>query len=229
MTFCFGIARMKKVNWQQAERKLDEGIKGGVSLWDRITNDPEFIKIRQAIQARYGLPLDYDMRFNNREWMGWLGYDEKPTTQKAKRGQAFLSEVQALFRKFEVPEGWYYDLIAEIAGQVISSYSSEIGSSPKFEIYKDNEGNWKWRCIITPETDLTNPMYLEMIQSQQKQYAGNPPQPAKDKMEPRKLDWRPVYEWHKRHPLFTLEEIAEKIGYPAERVRLKIAELEPPK
>jgi len=45
-------------------------------------------------------------------------------------------------------------------------------------------------------------------------------------MNPRKLDWRPVYEWYKRHPLFTLEEIAEKIGYPAERVRLKIAELE---
>ncbi|HLO18285.1 MAG TPA: hypothetical protein VK206_25865 [Anaerolineales bacterium] len=217
---------MKKVNWQQAERKSDERIKGGMSLWDRITNDSEFIKIKHAIQARYGLPLNYDIRLNNREWIRWIGYNEKPTSQQAKRGQTFLSDVHALFKKFEVPEGWYDDLIAEIAGQVIYGHSSEIWSSPKFEIYKDNEGNWKWRCIITPETDLTNPMYLEMIQSQQKQYAGNPPKPIKDKMNPRKLDWRPVYEWYKRHPLFTLEEIAEKIGYPAHRVRLKIAELE---
>jgi hypothetical protein len=226
MTFCFGIARMKKANWQQAERKMDERIKGGISLWDRITNAAEFIERKHEIQGRYGLPVNYDIRFNNREWIGWLGYDEKPTSQKAERGQAFLRDVSALFKKFEVPEGWYEDLIAEIAGQVIYSHSSEIWSSPKFEVYKDDEGNWKWRCIITPETDLTNPMNLEMIQSQQKQYAGSPPRPAKDKMNPRKLDWRPVYEWYKRHPLFTLEEIAEKIGYPAEKVRLKIAELE---
>ena len=217
---------MKKVNWQQAERKLDERIKGGVSLWDRITDDPEFIKRKHEIQARYRLPLNDDIRFNHREWIRWLGYDEKPTSQRAKRRQAFLRDVQALFKKFEVPEGWYEDLLAEIAGQVTYGHAQELWNSPKFEIYKDNEGNWQWRCIITPETDLTNPTYLEMIQSQQKQYAGDPPKPAKDKVDPRKLDWRPVYEWYKRHPLFTLEEIAEKIGYPAQRVRLKIAQFE---
>jgi len=129
-----------------------------------------------------------------------------------------------LFKKFEVPTSWYDDFIAEIAGQSYG-HTLEVWSSPKFEIYKDDEGNWKWRCIITPETDLTNPMYLEMIQSQQKQYAGDPPKPIKDKTNPRKLDWRPVYEWYKQHPLFTLEEIAKKIGYPAHRVRLKLAEL----
>jgi hypothetical protein len=212
---------MKKVNWQQAERKLDERIKGGVSLWDRITADPEFIKIKHEIQARYDLPLNYDIRLNNRKWIKWLGYDQKPTSQKAKRGQAFLSDVHTLFRKFEVPEGWYDDLIGEIAG-----HSLEVWSSPKFEIYKDNEGNWKWQCIITPETDLTNPMNLDLIREQQKAWAGDPPKPAKDKNNLRKLDWRPVYEWYKRHPLFTLEEIAQKIGYPAHRVRLKLAELE---
>jgi hypothetical protein len=216
---------MKKINWQQAKRKMDERTKGGMSLWDRITNDPEFIKVKREIQARYGLPLNYDIRLNNLEWIRWMGYDEKPISQIAKRGQAFLRDVYALFKRFEVPDAWHNELIAEIAGTSYG-HSLDIWSSPKFEIYKDNEDNWKWRCIITPETDLTNPMYLEMIQSQQKQYAGDPPKPIKDKMNPRKLDWRPVYEWYKRHPLFTLEEIAIKIGYPAHRVRLKLAELE---
>lgn len=216
---------MKKVNWQQAERKMDERIKGGISLWDRITNDPEFIKAKREIQARYGLPLDYDIRRNNTEWIRWMGEDEKPTSKEAKRGQAFLKDVHALFKKFEAPESWHNDLVSEIAGQVIYGHSSDPWSSPQFKIYRDDEGNWKWQCIITPETDLTNPMYLEMIKSQQKQHAGDPPKPIKDKLNPRKLDWRPVYEWHKRHPLFTLEEIAQKIGYPAHRVRLKIAEL----
>ena len=164
MAYYCGIARMKKANWQQAERKMDERIKGGISLWDRITNAAEFIERKHEIQGQYGLPVNYDIRFNPREWMRWMGYDENPTSQKAERGQAFLRDVSALFKKFEVPEGWYEDLIAEIAGQVIYSHSSEIWSSPKFEVYKDDEGNWKWRCIITPETDLTNPMNLEMIQ-----------------------------------------------------------------
>lgn len=217
---------MKKINWQQAERKMDERIKGGISLWDRITNDPEFIKVKHEIQARYGLPLNYDIRLNNRDWIRWMGYDEKPTSRIAKRGQAFLSDVHALFKRFEVPDSWYDDLIAAIAGSFVYGYSQDIWSSPKFEIYKDNEGNWKWQCIITPETDLTNPMYLNLIQEQQKAWAGDPPKPAKDKNNARKLDWRPVYEWYKRHPLFTLEELADKIGYPAHRVRLKLSELE---
>ena len=42
----------------------------------------------------------------------------------------------------------------------------------------------------------------------------------------RKLDWRPVYEWYKRHPLFTIEEIAQKLGYKPHTVRVKFTELE---
>jgi hypothetical protein len=32
-----------------------------------------------------------------------------------RRGQAFLEEVHTLFKKFEVPDKWYFDFIAEIA------------------------------------------------------------------------------------------------------------------
>jgi hypothetical protein len=217
---------MKKVDWQQAERKMDERIKGGISLWERITTDPDFTKAKREIQAKYGLPLPYDIRLNYRDWIRWMGHGEKPTSRNAKRGRTFLSDVHALFKRFEVPDSWYEDFIAAIAGSFVYGDSQDIWSSPKFEIYKDNDGNFKWRCIITPETDLTNPMYLEMIQEQQKQYAGEPPSPIQDKNNPRRKDWRPVYEWYKRHPLFTIEEIAKKIGHSAHRVRLKFSELE---
>ncbi len=201
---------------------MEERKASGTSLWDRITNDPEFIKRKHEIQARYGLPLKYDIRLNHREWTRWTGEAEKAPGKNTKRGRAFLSDVHTLFKKFEIPESWHYDLIAEIAG---SSYLDEW-NSPKFETYKDSEGNWKWQCIITPETDLTNPKNLDIIKEQQKVWAGDPPKPVRESTNSRKLDWRPVHEWYKRHPLFTLEEIAEKIGYPKDKVKLKIAELE---
>jgi hypothetical protein len=197
----------------------------GLSLWERITTDPQFLKSKREIQAKYGLPLPYDIRVENQKWLDWIGRGEKPTNQRAKRGQALLKDMQALFRKFEVPETWQYDFIAEVAG-LSSGNTFEEWSSPRFNVYRDENGNWKWECIITPETDLTNPLILQLIQKGQKEFAGDPPQPVKDKSYPRKLDWRPVYEWHKRHPLFTIEEIAKKIDYTLQVVKRKFTELE---
>jgi hypothetical protein len=197
----------------------------GISLWERIMTDPKFLKAKREIQTQYGLPLPYDIRLENKKWLDWIGIGEKPTNPRAKRGRAFLKEVRALFKKFEIPEAWQYDFIADIAG-VASGNTFEEWSSPKFNVYRDADGIWKWECIITPETDLTNPLILQLIQRGQKEFAGEPPQPAKDKSRPRKLDWRPVYEWHKRHPLFTIEEIAKKINYAPQAVKRKFTELE---
>jgi hypothetical protein len=198
----------------------------GLSLWERIKTDPKFLKTKREIQARYGLPLPYDIRLENKNWLAWIGMGEKPTNPRAKRGRAFLKEVRALFKKFEVPDAWQYDFIADIAG-LSSGNTFEEWSTPKFNLNRDAaDGNWKWECIITPETDLTNPLILHFIQRGQKEFAGNPPRPAKAKNDPRKLDWRPVYEWYKRHPLFTIEEIAKKINYAPQVVRRKFIELD---
>jgi len=193
----------------------------GLSLWDRISRDPDFLEARRRIQARYGLPLPYDIRTEGEKWLDWMGIEAEPASKQAKRGRAFLKDLHDLFRKFQVPEAWQPDFIAEIAG-----LASEESGRPKFNLYKDSEGNWKWECVITPETDLTDPLILESIQRGQKEYAGNPPPPARDKKHPRRLDWRPVYEWHKRHPLFTIAEIAKKIKHAPRTVRRKFAELE---
>jgi hypothetical protein len=197
----------------------------GVSLWERISRDPKYLRTKRKIQAQYGLPLPYDIQLETEKWLGWMGAREKPPGKRAKRGKAFLKDVSALFKRFEVPEAWHSDFIADIAG-VSSGNSFEERSNPKFNLYRDSDGSWAWECIITPETDLTNPLILESIQRQQKEYAGDPPRPARDNNHAGRLDWRPVYAWHKSHPLFTIQEIAKKINYTPQVVRRNFAELE---
>ena len=123
-----------------------------------------------------------------------------------------------------MPEAWHIDFIAEIAGT--PSEALREAGRPQVNYYQAENGDWKWECTITPETDLTDPRVLQFIQSRQKEYAPAPPKPARTLGNLRKLDWRPLYEWHKRYPLFSIDEIAEKIGYPPTTVRRKFRELD---
>lgn len=191
-----------------------------LSLWERISNDPAFLKAKREVQKRYGLPLPYDIRLEHDKWLGWMNAGAK----RGKRGTAFLKSLHALFKRFEIPETWEAELIADIAGTRSSAVPE--WALPRFNLYLDSEENLKWECIVTPETDLTNPRVLGMIQSAQKEYAGDPPQPVKAKDHPRTLDWSPVFEWHKRHPLFSHEEIAKKLHRPIRIVRQKLAGFE---
>ena len=132
-----------------------------MSLWERISSDPRYLKTKRKIQARYGLPLDFDIRLDHQKWSEWIGAEEKSTSRRAKRGQAFFNDVHALFKKFLVPDTWYPDFIAEIAG-----LTSENRNYPKFNLYKDENGRWKWECITTPETDPTNSLTPEQTHGQ---------------------------------------------------------------
>lgn len=81
----------------------------GLSLWDRINRDPRYLEAKRKIRKQYGLPLPFDIRFNQKKWSEWLNADKT-------RGQAFLQDVHTLFKKFEVPDEWYPDFMAEIVG-----------------------------------------------------------------------------------------------------------------
>ena len=195
---------------------------GGLSLWERVNRDPKFAAAKRDIRSRYGLPLPYDIRWNFGKWRKWLGWQDRSHGQRWKRGDAFLKEVHSLLKKYEVPESWYPDFIADIAGTP-SDHNSDL-DIPQFNFYQSVEGVWKWECIITPETDLTNPFILDLIQTQQKEYAGAPPKPGRSAADHRKLEWRPVYEWHKHHPLFSIAEIAEMIGFAPRTVQRRFRE-----
>jgi hypothetical protein len=177
------------------------------------------------LQARYGLPLPYDIRLEKKKWLAWMGAGVKPANKQASRGREFLKDIHALFKKFEVPDDWQADFIADLAGSS-SNAPDAMQGAPTFNLYVDGDGNRKWECIVTPETDLTNPLVLELIQRAQKEFAGDPPRPSKRFDDPRRLDWRLVYEWHKTHPLFTIEEIAEKINRTPQAVRREFKEFE---
>jgi hypothetical protein len=195
----------------------------GLSLWDRVHRDPRFLAAKRAMQLRYRLPLPYDVRLDHQRWLEWQGKAGKPSSQRTQRGKAFAKDMRNLLKKFEVPEAWHIDFMAEIAGTPAEAIND--AGSLKFNYYQAENGVWKWECIITPETDLTDRKVLELIQSQQKEFTDPPPKPASTQGGPRKLDWRPLYEWHKHYPLFSIEEIAEKIEFPPETVRRKFREL----
>jgi hypothetical protein len=195
----------------------------GLSLWERINKDPGFVASKRELQTRYGLPLPYDIRLNHQQWLEWQGRAGKPGKLIVKRGKAFAKDLRALFKKFEVPDAWQIDFIAEIAGLPSEGFAD--AGNLRINYYQAENGDWKWECIITPETDLRNPRTLEFIQSQQKAFAQPPPKPTKSQGSSR-VDWRPVYEWHQRYPMFSIDELAEKIGYDPATVRRKFREFE---
>ena len=195
----------------------------GLSLWSRVNQDATYLAAKRVLQTRYRLPLPYDIRLNYGKWQSWLGKAGKPSGPRQKRGEAFLKEVEALLKRYEVPEAWYPDFIAEIAGKT-ASHAVDL-ELPQFNVYQASNGEWKWNCTITPETDLNTPFILEMIQAQQKEYAVAPPQPTQSATDRRQLDWQPVLEWHKRHPLFSIAELAEKLGFTPDVVRRNIQKL----
>ena len=81
----------------------------GLSLWERINRDRRYLAAKHEIQARYGLPLPFDNQSGSKKWSEWMEADKR-------RGQAFIEDVHTLFKKFEVPNSWYSDFIADIAG-----------------------------------------------------------------------------------------------------------------
>ncbi|HEU4745235.1 MAG TPA: hypothetical protein VFS61_08360 [Anaerolineales bacterium] len=87
----------------------------GLSLWERINRDPRYREATHEIQRRYGLPLPFDIRSEPEKWSDWLGDGEAPSSEGAGRGRLFMEEVHALLKKFQVPDAWYPDFIAEIA------------------------------------------------------------------------------------------------------------------
>src|SRR4030095_9842313 len=112
---CLGNSQTGKRVGSKENAVMDVTITGGMELWDRIINAPEFLEMREAIQKRYGLPLNYDIRLHVTKWNKWMGGGKKKRGRTAKRGRAFFKDMNALFKKLEVPGSWNNDLIAEIA------------------------------------------------------------------------------------------------------------------
>jgi hypothetical protein len=95
-------------------------------------------------------------------------------------------------------------------------------SSLGFEIEYLEDG--RIRVTYEPDSDLLHPYFRDILLDREHILATDPPpRPIEDG---RRMDWRPVWEWWKRHQQFTQKDIAQHLGYKHGTVRTAMAAVE---
>jgi len=204
----------RKPKEEIAEERISGFMEADKMEWERIISNSELRKAILVIQSKYGLPIPANRLFS---WYGWEEpFDIDRQTGKlifgelGQRREHLEEDVKKIAHIFNVPDKWVSSLDRMIT--LGGNFPDHLGAGfPSFQAIKEN-GRFKFECIITPETDLGNPLVLYIIKQWQANNKNEPPQPQKMRGNTRKLDWRPVWEWRKRHPGVTIEEIAKLLG-----------------
>ena len=151
-----------------------------------------------------------------------------------ERMAQWCDDLNSLITNCDIPEKWHN----EAWGQIWSTRETaiarcesieevgKIGGFPGFRItYKDGKGNIE--PAILPETDLGNPIVIERLKliRDSLNQPDLPPQPIITNKHG-KLDWRPVWEWHNRHPDVSLLELALRLYRPYQSIRRAMAYLD---
>jgi len=181
--------------------------------WRRLLEHPQLQRELGEIRAEFGLPLQLEGSrplFEDRAYAAWMGWDDQATTgdeHLSERGTRLLQRARRLLREHRIPSQYFGSLWSFLmTGCERPSYRS--GGFPAFKFEKNENGTWEPICIVTPETDLRNPLVLETIQNWQRKAKTSPPLPVQVG---RKMDWRPVWEWHHRNPEVTHGQIAQML------------------
>lgn len=181
--------------------------------WQRlIENNQELRNELRSLRGRYaGLPLRVE------EVAKWV--DRTPFHIR----QQFRKEVEQLRKKHGIPEIWKTTFwYLAITGTPIS-VPFPLGFPKGGSFVQRENGSTAMQLIINDKTAMHNPIVQKFIRAMQKQFLGPPPRPHPMKDNPRKLDWQPVWEWHKAHPYVSIREIAGMLGYSYGYVRQKLA------
>lgn len=96
---------------------------------------------------------------------------------------------------------------------------------PGFKFDYNPDGQRQCEIVIPSDFDTTNPISLAALKDLKRHFTP-PPQPVPDKHNPKKNDWRPVWEWEQRNPEFTRAEIAEMLDRDPVDVRRRLLELD---
>lgn len=237
---------MRKSMEEKTEKRAQDFANAERMQWERLIENPELIKEVQNLQSRYGLPVP-----SYRAMFAWQGVFE-PIVVKNKEGQLVLGErlqrflrfsreIEKLEKQFEIPKKFLSNFNSWISMANKGPLAFSMGL-PSCNV----ELNEKKEYIITPnitKADLGNPMSLEVLKYLQVLTPANleklkdmgtyrpldldpPPQPQPFRNNQKKKDWRPVWEWHKRHPDVTFEEIAEMMGLNPTTVKRHLGEIE---
>ncbi|MCX7841253.1 MAG: hypothetical protein N2559_17585 [Anaerolineae bacterium] len=226
---CFG-GFMQKRKVKNGLRRIDGFRQAEDVEFKRIFEDVDLQTEIRRILRKYGLPIP------EKELDDWLGYNDLNAgligisqsreliwNKRAQRRINLEQDMQEIEQRFGIPQKFkscLFDLV--VIGKVTFLYY--IGY-PKIQVKRDGN-DWVEELIITPETDINNPLVLEFIWRWQKHHRNLPPQPRPMKGNPRKLDWRAVWEWSRRHPSITRDEIARMLYRLPVTVRRKLEELD---
>ncbi len=182
----------------------------------------------RKLQAKVSLPLSLKgdkVSFEDPIYVDWMGWEEPNKTiknEKIKRNKKVVREVKKILDKYHIPPHFFGSLHSfVVTGEQVYTYQTK--GFPEFKYYRHADGNWKHECIVTPETDLGNPLILENIKEWQNSCRTNPPAPIKIG---KTKDWRPVWEWRSRNPGVSDHEIAKMLKLNRVTVSRAMAQLD---
>jgi len=170
--------------------------------WQRVIEDNlELQADLRALRARYGLSSSYS------EAVRWA-------ESASPKIEELSQELADLAAKHGIPPKWHCALFyLAVLGRPFGAFHG-MGFPRGRLVYED--GHFRSEIVIDSETVVDNPIVQEHIRGLQRQFLEfleGPPRPQPMNNNPRRLDWQPVWEWHRKHPDVTLKELAELLGY----------------
>jgi len=214
---------------QKYEKRLWDFSKADESEWERITENPELHVAVYRLQMEYGFPLS-----GVRAMVDWMGWSEPIEIDKEKgelifgfrgmRRQELDQKLKLLEKEFDISNRW---------SDSLRSWVMTGGERPTFLRFgfpdircQKKDGKLILELIITPETDLDNPLIQDYIKKFQEWFKEVPPMPELMRGHKTKLDWRPVWEWEKHHPDVTREGIARMLHHNYDYIKKALERLD---
>lgn len=199
--------------------------------WERYLENSELMTEVKAIQKKYGLPLP-----TIQDVIGWMDWLEPIDINREKgelifgkhglRREKLLKDLDDLRKKYDIPSIYKRFLQRLVTTRDKSFLSGGYNPFPELRSRMGKDGKRIFECLITPETDFENPLVIELIKRWQLENGASPPQPVLMRGDKRKLDWRLVWAWHKRHPDVTITEIAKSLSYNRVTVSRELNKIE---
>ncbi len=182
--------------------------------WNRLLENRKLGDDIRSIQSKFGLPLSLQGSqplFENPTYTAWMGWDVRNTTQRIrlnKRCKTLVQKARRLIHKYQIPSQYFGSLWNHLmTGKEGPSYRS--GGFPTYTFRKNDFGEWTHQCILTPETDLGNPLVMNDIRDWQVKHKTMPPRPLQVG---KAKDWLQVWEWRNRNPDISDRQIADMLG-----------------
>lgn len=195
---------MKSDMSKKYEKRLRAIANANKSEYQRLVEDNKELQAELvAIRGKYGLPSAND-EHAYQKYHQWLDAARITPTEAA-----LDADIDEIAKKHGVAK-WRKE-IKNLAtyGRAFAVFSMGL---PGTQYIHNADGTTTYKPDIPPDFDATNPIAVEALTRIQAQNQDVPPSPQPMKDDPTKTDWRPVWEWHHRHPEVPDKEIAQMLG-----------------